>query len=410
MQLTCIIRAGEGIGSGFTSVTLPRISPDGNKVVFVADTGIWVLNLETNDLTHVSDSLLATWPNWSPDNSKIVFGAAPGIYGYEVYIVNANGTGQTLLAPALVDGTTTSFPSFAPDGTVIYTKAIPDGLGNFPGTLWTINANGSGDTLFFTPPGPDEDSPYASQARWSHDGNLVLYQRSNTDVDDGGYTLNNSGGDDTKIAENFGTGQDWNADDSKILISSIDSSVGLYTIDPDGSNQDLLYDAIGLVLVSNPSYGPDNTPICFSGEQVDEFFNKQIWLLESGGADIGNATINCVNLHLTVTGAHFGAEEGTLVVFDPNGDPVEVVIDEWDDNIIIAILDIDPFLNGVYQISVNGSEPLNATLLCNIIGPGAGLYELTKTAKHDSIYNVDFDLIDTKIPDPFVVTSFLGDE
>lgn len=372
MTRTLLIRAGTGIGAGFTSVDQPRLSPDGTKVVFVTDTGIWVLTIAGLTLLQVS-SLAQTgagWPNWSPDGSQIVFGAAPGIYGNEVYIVNADGSGETVLAPALVDGTQTYWPSFAPDGTVIYSKAVPDGLGNFPGSLWTINDDGTGDTLFFTPPGPDEDSPFASQARWSHDGAFVFYLRSNTGADDGLRRLTSAATGDIFISEAGGVGADWSPDDSLILIAQVDGSTDLTTVDPDGADPTLLYDAVGLTEVLNPSYGPTDDRIVFKGEEPDAFNNQQLWLLDDSGPSPDDATVDCAEdpKVVTITGTGFGPDEGDLTIQNHDRDEVPFDLVSWSDTEIVVTIATDDFQNGDWRIVVNEAV-LEVIMACDVPPP-----------------------------------------
>jgi len=59
----------------FRTVSDPRYSPDGRRVVVAVDSGgIWMVDLDTKTTTLVSES--GFYPQWSPDGSTLVYGSA----------------------------------------------------------------------------------------------------------------------------------------------------------------------------------------------------------------------------------------------------------------------------------------------------------------------------------------------
>jgi Tol biopolymer transport system component len=76
----------------------PRFSPDGSKIVFTS-------NRDGNDEIYKCDSSGANvsrltnnaasdgWPSWSPDGSKIIFSSRRASSDYELYQMNADGSG-----------------------------------------------------------------------------------------------------------------------------------------------------------------------------------------------------------------------------------------------------------------------------------------------------------------------------
>lgn len=130
------------------------LSPDGSKVLFVADRDgdpaidsrhIYVMNRDGSGEVQLTDGPLSDYsPSFSPDGSRIKFSRK----GYllevvsevfsELYVMNADGTGQTRLTDN-TDYERTS--SFSPDGTkIVYTSWDSN---DWRGRLFVMNADGT---------------------------------------------------------------------------------------------------------------------------------------------------------------------------------------------------------------------------------------------------------------------------
>jgi Tol biopolymer transport system component len=85
--------------------------------------------------TKGSDGVLGDdgMPDFSPDGRRIVFTSNRDQQG-EIYVMNANGTGQKRLTRRPGDDWA---PDFSPDGTKIAFHQLP-------GSIWTMNADGTG--------------------------------------------------------------------------------------------------------------------------------------------------------------------------------------------------------------------------------------------------------------------------
>jgi Tol biopolymer transport system component len=85
--------------------------------------------------TKGSDGVLGDdgMPDFSPDGRRIVFTSNRDQQG-EIYVMNANGTGQKRLTRRPGDDWA---PAFSPDGRKIAFTQLP-------GTIWTMNADGTG--------------------------------------------------------------------------------------------------------------------------------------------------------------------------------------------------------------------------------------------------------------------------
>ena len=125
-------------------------SPDGKRIVYVSSIGgpqeIYVMNADGTGQTRLTYSSggLCSDPSWSPDGARIVYTvSSPGGYASQIFIVNVDGTRPAQLT--LSSGRNYS-PAWAPDGTrIAYSYADK---WTAPGTwdIFAINPDGSGQT------------------------------------------------------------------------------------------------------------------------------------------------------------------------------------------------------------------------------------------------------------------------
>jgi Tol biopolymer transport system component len=212
-------RAGSGIyvmnadGSGPTRLSstgsddrAPAWSPNGSKIVFHSfrdgDPEIYVMDADGGNQTRLTNHL--GWdaePAWSPDGAKIAFERGSSDTGrpVELYVMNADGTGLTVLPTALreidcpptetIDGS----PNWSGDGQRLVFHHLECG-GLIPGSINTIYADGSGEQVVVQ---ADVNESILRPA-WSPDGTKIVY--------DGGqfvfhvYTINPDGTGRTELA------------------------------------------------------------------------------------------------------------------------------------------------------------------------------------------------------------------
>ena len=109
----------------------PYWSPDGTKLAFVSerngDREVYVMNADGTGQTNLTNAT-SSWdsdPAWSPDGTKIAFASDRG-GNFDIYVMNSDGSGQVLLAsdPGFDRG-----PHWSPDGTKIAFVTYRDGNG-----------------------------------------------------------------------------------------------------------------------------------------------------------------------------------------------------------------------------------------------------------------------------------------
>ncbi|MCX6023590.1 MAG: YCF48-related protein, partial [Chloroflexi bacterium] len=77
-------------------------SPDGTRIAFNSDRSgqadIWTMDADGShprQLTFVSAAYSAVYPRWSPDGARIVFSANTNAGNFELFVINADGSGMT---------------------------------------------------------------------------------------------------------------------------------------------------------------------------------------------------------------------------------------------------------------------------------------------------------------------------
>jgi TolB protein len=118
-----------GITECFTDLThndkLPAWSPDGSRMAFVSDRAggshLFVLNLADLSVGQITgDSLKDYNPQWSPQGDRLVFyREKPGGHD-DIYSVGPDGADLRALT---LDSALDIFPSFRPDGDVVFATA-----------------------------------------------------------------------------------------------------------------------------------------------------------------------------------------------------------------------------------------------------------------------------------------------
>ena len=242
---------------------------DGNDEIYVMDTNASGLTRLT--VNEASD----TSPVFSPDGSKIAF-TSDRDGARDIFVMDSrNGSNQSNLTG---NADHDHKPSWSPDGEKITFNSHREGF-----NVFVMNADGSGQTRLTMGVGMENQD-----ASWSPDGSRIVFYtyRGNGDI----FLMNADGSNETRLTKS--TDDDltpsWSPDGTRIAFTSYrDGNPEIYVINVDGSGATRLTHDVGADW--SPSWSPDGAWIAFDSERDG---NREIYVINANGYGFTRLTDN----------------------------------------------------------------------------------------------------------------------
>lgn len=275
----------------FYSGTQAQSNP--GKLVYADEPGrIYIINADGTGETKLTEglSIIDDDPVYSPDGSKIAFSRRISIRT-DICIMNADGTNVvTVISGAGTPQTHNTNPSWSPDGTKIVFSSSRSGPGKFE--IWMANADGSGLVRLTTNVQLTSDFFSSdSDPAWSPDGSKIAFASNREGpglTDRELYVMNPDGSNPVKLTNNGLDDQmpTWSPDSQRIAFV-ISNGVGIHIINRDGTN------LVPVITFSSwPAWSPDGTRLAFVQNDANNFNNGTVFITKTDGTEKVKVTNN----------------------------------------------------------------------------------------------------------------------
>jgi Tol biopolymer transport system component len=243
-------------------------------------------------------------PAWSADGQKIAF-ATGGAGNLDIFVMNANGSGQTNLTNTPEADGVEFDPTWSPDGQKIAFAKFPDedSAGHGDGAqIWVMNANGSGQTQLTSGAIGDEGDEGDEEPVWSPDGLKIAFTSEavpgpegvrNRDI----FVMNSDGSGQTNITntagaatqpEEFEEDPNWSPDGQKIAFDAFGQ---IFVMNANGSGRSTLSSSGAF----DPAWSPDGQKIVFESDRSPHLGNHEIYVMNADGSGQTRVTNNAAH-------------------------------------------------------------------------------------------------------------------
>jgi Tol biopolymer transport system component len=227
----------------------------------------------------------------SPTPGPIVFSANPEGRGWQLWAVNADGSGVRRIRETDRE----LAPGLSPDGEKVLlerTDEMESPSCELPACsrIWVADAGGGGEAALTE---KDED---AERATWSPDGDRIAFSKRDpererddlTGFQSDIYVINADGTGETRLTDLAGveSSPTWSPDGEQIAFSTSTGEEGdIYVMNSDGTDLTRLTDLPSVEI--EPVWSPDGKRIAFSTEWIDR---ADVYVVNSDGSELRRLT------------------------------------------------------------------------------------------------------------------------
>lgn len=181
----------------------PRWSPDGSKIAFArfdggGAGGIFVMSANGKNIAQLTTTLTGSdfYPSWSPDGTKMTF-VSNRTGTHEIYVMNADGTGEDRLTDCALEGAHCSAPSWGPvagDDRIVYWATL-DPATQTQTSIRQLRTGGGNLTI--------ATGTRFGRPAWSPDGSRILFSKEVTPGNSEVFRIDFSGIELEQLTQNF---------------------------------------------------------------------------------------------------------------------------------------------------------------------------------------------------------------
>ena len=236
---------------------------------------IYAMNTDGTDPVRLTNNMNNDKaPVWSHGTATIAFHSNRRIGRPEIFLMDADGSNQRLLASRGTAGA--SFASFNHDGSKLCFASQ-----TAPQEVWTVNIDGTGMSNITNHTASD------TRCDWSPKNDLIAFV-SDRDGNQEIYSVASDGTDVVRLTSSPGreANPDWSPQGDRIVFESDrDGNAEIYIMNADGSDPvRLTFDSAN---DTKPSWSPKGDRIAFHREVADHL---QVFTMNSDGTDVTQIT------------------------------------------------------------------------------------------------------------------------
>jgi TolB protein len=254
------------------------------KLLFAGMDGIYLKDLTTLSEKRLIHTNTCFYPSISPDKTKIIFTKLGGSSLFNVYVMNADGTGEKQLTFFSTRGLI-PFATWSPDGNKIALR--------YSNQLYLMNSDGSEQKVF-----RDALSTFTqSKISWLADSSGIIFDFEpvpNTNIDIYTYKFNTK--EITRLTNSSALDiyPSVSPDGKKIVFISYQTGTSeLYIMNIDGTGQKKLTETLPENPIADTTWTPDGKNILFSKRTYNEKLGEDlfsIFSITTEGKDLNQLT------------------------------------------------------------------------------------------------------------------------